>query len=360
MAGPSGPTVSVACLQDYARDRLEAARDFPKTRLLRHVFRLPRLDMTVWFANERFAQLCKARLFERQNSEPAKARAEIHALDAELKGWAPPAKWDEGAGFSSWEFDQILAAGGLRGFYHHDAPSWQIYEPHADVGVQCLPSALGIPPWELASPLRLFLHWAYAAAGLRLTHSATLGSEGRGVLIVGPSGSGKSATTLAGLLNGLDSAGDDYVLVEDDGTAVTAHSLFKTLKQDSDWLLRAGAAPEALGPAQINWRGKIELDAAEITGRPLADRMEIDALLIPEVARATHTSFEKVAAQSAALALAPSAVFQLPGDAAEGYRFFARLAKRLPAYRVRLSQDPAEIAAAIASFLARSLACRLA
>ncbi|HUA77982.1 MAG TPA: hypothetical protein VMA86_09940, partial [Acetobacteraceae bacterium] len=264
-AGSANLVVSAACLQDYARDRLAAAREFPRIKLLHRVFRLPRIDLTVWFASERFAQLCEERLIQRQGAEAAKARAEIYAMDAQLEGWAPPAKWDERTGFSSREFEQILAADGRRGFYHHDAPSWQVYETRTGFGVQCLPNALGVPPWELGSPLRLFLHWAYAAAGLRLTHAATLGYDGQGVLIVGPSGSGKSATTLAGLLHGLDSAGDDYVLVEDDGRAVTAHALFRPLKQDRDWLLRAGAAPEAVVPARSNWQGKIELDAEEIT-----------------------------------------------------------------------------------------------
>ena len=58
----------------------------------------------------------------------------------------------------------------------------------------------------------------------------------------------------------------------------------------------------------------------------------------------------------AALALAPSAVFQLPGDTTQGFRFFAELARRLPAFRVRLSEDPVEIADAIGSFLAREQA----
>jgi hypothetical protein len=352
LAAPATSTVSAASLQAYARDRLRAARAYPKGRLVRREFRLARVDLTVWFTGKAFADLCDRMLVERNYEEPSATRAQIYAMDAEADGWEPPARWDEEAGFSSREFDRILAEGDQRGFYHHDAPSWQFYDRATAVGVQSLPAQLGIPPWEFGSPLRLFLHWAYAAAGMRLTHAATLGLSGRGALIAGVSGSGKSGTALAGLLNGLDSVGDDYVLVED-GPSLVAHSVFAMLKQDREGFRRVGVAIAELDAAEVNWRGKIELDAAKLTGRGLADRMEIRALLLPQIARTRRTEVEGIASHEAALALAPSAVFQLPGDATEGFRFFADIVKRLPAFRVKLSEDPVEIAGAIGSFLER-------
>jgi hypothetical protein len=169
---------------------------------------------------------------------------------------------------------------------------------------------------------------------------------------VGPSGSGKSATTLAGVLNGLDSVGDDYVLVDID-SRVLAHPVFTVLKQDREGLRRIGLPTAAVDNAPANWRGKVELDAAACSANGLAERMEIFALLLPEIARVRKTTLQPVTSHEAALALAPSAVFQLPGDGAEGFRFLAALVRRLPAFRVRLSEDPAEIADVIGSFLAR-------
>lgn len=344
--------VSAADLQAYARDRLGAALAYPKECLLRRHFRLARADVTVWFTSEKLAALCERTLVRRKDEAPSQNRVAIYAMDAEVGDWDPPAGWDEETGFSSRRFDRILAAVNLRGFYHHDAPSWQLYDRAAALGVQTLPTQVGIPPWEVGSPLRLFLHWAYAAADMRLTHAATLGLSGRGVLIVGPSGSGKSATTLAGVLSGLDSVGDDYVLV-DIGSRVLAHPVFTVLKQDREGLRRAGLPTAAVDAAPANWRGKVELDAAACSLNGLAERIEIFALLLPEIARVPRTTLQRVTNHEAALALAPSAVFQLPGDGTEGFRFLAALVRRLPAFRVRLSEDPAEIAGAIGSFLAR-------
>lgn len=343
-------TVSAGCLQAYARDRLAAARSYPKDRLLRRAFRLARMDLTVWCASRNFADLCERTLVERERDDPSATRAEIYAMDAVSVDWDPPARWKENAGFSSREFERILAASNQRGFYDHDAPSWQFYDRATRVGVQTLPAPMAMPPWESGSPLRLFLHWAYAGAGMRLTHAATLGSNGRAALLAGASGSGKSATTLAGLLNGLESVGDDYVLLED-GRRMTAHSVFTTLKQDREGLRRAGISIAALDAGEANWRGKIEFDSAKLVARGLADRMEVCALLLPEIARATRTELDRVSPHEAALALAPSAVFQLPGDSTDGFRFFAGIARRFPAFRMKLSEDPAEIAGAVASFL---------
>lgn len=349
---PPAPTVSELNLPAYATDRLDAAVAYPKARLTRRDLRVARVNVTAWFTSSRLADLCGRTLVRREREDPGTTRLEVYALDASADGWAPPATWDETTPFSSHHFERILAARNLRGFYYHDTPAWQFYDRATGVGVQTLSAELGLPPWECASPLRLFLHWAYAGAGLRLTHAATLGWKGRGALIAGPSGSGKSSTTLVGLVNGLDSVGDDYVLV-DPGPPVVAHAVFTVLKQDREGLRRAGLPSATVDAEPVNWRGKVELDAMRYLPKGLVERMEVTALLIPEIARSRRTTVERITAPEAALALAPSGVFQLPGDTAEGFRLLAGLARRLPAFRLKLSEDGADIAGAIGAFLAR-------
>jgi hypothetical protein len=346
------PRVCYDDLRAYARNRLDAAIAYPRDRLLLRRFPMARLDMTIAFSSEALASLCERTLVRRRPDEASAAGIRVYAIDAGAKGWAPPARWREDAGFASRCFDRVLDGDGLRGFYHHEAPSWQFYDRTTATGVLTLPGPLDMPPWESGSPFRLFLPWAYAAAGMRLTHAATLGVDGYGALIVGASGSGKSGTALAGLLHGLDSVGDDYVLVEQ-GPRVVARPVFAVFKQDRDGLRRAGVARGELDAAASNWHGKVEFDVAKLSPKGLVDRIEIGVLLIPEVARRRRTAIEPATTREAALALAPSGVFQLPGDTAAGFGFLAALVRRLPAFRARLSEDPAEIADAIGSFLAR-------
>jgi hypothetical protein len=339
----------------YAQDQLVAAQVVSKSHLVRRVFRLPRLDLTVWFACKELAILCEGRLFQRREVSPALAHAEVYVLDGSVAGWAQPLVWPEEAGFSSRSFEQSLADGNLRGFYHHEGRSWQFFDPAQSVGVMTLSSPVGIPPWETGSPLRLFLHWAYAAAGLRLVHAATLGLGDEGVLISGPSGSGKSGTTLSGFLNGLDTAGDDYVLIENCG-AVVAYPIFRLFKQDPNGLRRVGLDADAIGNGLLNWHGKIEFDAAHYLGKPFVEKMRIRAIFIPEIARLSRSQIESADARSAALSIAPSGIFQLPGDTASGFRFVADVVRKLPAFRIILSNDPDEIADTIRSFLSKGYA----
>src|SRR5262249_35028195 len=94
-------------------------------------------------------------------------------------------------------------------------------------------------------------------------------------------------------------------------------------------------------------------DPVEIGLPALASQIGIEAILIPSIAREERTVIERASARSAALALAPSATLQLPGNSNEGFAFFAGIARRLPAYRLDLSEDPKEIADAIGEFLAK-------
>ncbi|MCX7304889.1 MAG: hypothetical protein NTV73_11225 [Hyphomicrobiales bacterium] len=346
----AAPDVTPGRLLAYADDRIAAALAFAKGGLIRRDFRLAHLDMTTWFTSAELAELAEAVLVQHESARPFSAATQIYALDAHAGGWDMPARWQDGAGFSSREFERILAAGGRRGFYHHDAPSWQFFDPAAGIGVHTLPAPLDIPPWELGSPLRLFIHWAQAAAGRRLTHAATLGLNGQGALIVGASKSGKSGTTLAGILNGLESVGDDYVAL-DQSASLVAYSVFKTFKQDLDGLRRVGLDPAQTTSARLNWRGKAEFDASRLAPRSFVNRMEIQAILLPRIAHARRTRIEPATPSEAALALAPSAVLQLPGDESEGFRFFTSVAKRLPAFRVWLSEDAVETSDVIGSFL---------
>ena len=343
--------VSREGLADYARQQISDAMAYPETRLNTHRFHLPALDIDLWHADQSMVDLCRHRLVTHNESVSSADHARVFMMDATLESWKRPALWDTDTGFSSREFEQVLAGCNLRGFYHHAAPSWQFYDVLNKTGVHSLPSPGAIPPWETGSPLRLFLHWAYAAAGKRLTHAATLGVEGQGVLVVGPSGSGKSGTTLAGLLNGLTSAGDDYVLVEPTADNITAKALFRMFKQDQGGLTRVGLKPEDIGAGELNWHGKYEFDAQVLAPKGFVHSLNLKGIIIPHIARLPRTQIERVSVQQAALALTPSAVFQLPGDTNDGIRFFSDLARRLPAYRVRLSQEPSEIADAISALI---------
>ena len=126
-------------------------------------------------------------------------------------------------------------------------------------------------------------------------------------------------------MNGLDSVGDDYVW-STRALAVVAHAVFTVLKQDREGLRRVGV-PDSdgrRGAGQLAGQSRDRRGAYLRKG--LVERMEVTALLIPEIARARRTTSSGSRLREAALALAPSGVFQLPGDTVEGFRLLADLA----------------------------------
>ena len=246
-----------------------------------------------------------------------------------------------------------LEEAGLRGDYYHELRYWQLYDPKAGIGVQLMLDASGFPPWEPGAPFRSFLHWDYASRGMRLAHAGTLGVDGRGVMFVGSGGSGKSGTVLAGLLNGLDSVGDDYVLVGlQDGTA--AYPLFRTLKQDPAGWERLGLDARLQRPASLNWQGKYQFRLEDIASRPVPARMAMTAMMVPKVSGTGRTTITPMPRKEAIVALAAPGLMQMTGDRASGFRFFSELTRRLPCYEASLGVDPKEVAETIREFIERT------
>jgi len=76
--------------------------------------------------------------------------------------------------------------------------------------------------------------------GLVPLHGACVGQGGRGALLVGASGAGKSTVTLQCLLNGLDFLAEDSLFVEPHTMLATAVSAFIHVRSDSlRWVERA-------------------------------------------------------------------------------------------------------------------------
>jgi len=232
--------------------------------------------------------------------------------------------------------------------YFPDLDFWQFYDRDRQLGLQLMAQPGSFPEWDPGAPIKNFAHWRLLDDCASLVHAGTLGCDGHGVLLAGAGGSGKSGTVISGLLNGLQSVGDDYVAVEL-GNSVSAHRAFQILKQDTPGLVRAGMP--AIPSSPVNWQGKHSLDIDAIARVPLPTELAVRAICLPEVTQADRTTFRPTGGQDAFLALAPSGINQIPCCGPETFKFAAELSRSLPVYRVSLGTNPVEIADAFADFI---------
>jgi hypothetical protein len=341
---------STADLAAFGHALLADACSLDRSRLHACRFNLPNLTIEAWFSDPAYAGLCARNLAS--GSVPAageQADLTLFLLDSESIGWPPPARWMHDV-YERQAANSELACAGLRGSYLHDPRVWQFYSEPGRIGVQLVRRPGATPAWESGGPLRAFLHWAYAAQRRRLCHAATLGLDGRGILLVGAGGSGKSGTCLAGIANGLDTVGDDYCLVEQ-GEGVATYPLFNILKQDPAGVARTlgDAACKAFEP--LNWQGKYEIHASGLARQPFVEKLEIRAIVVPRVAHAHKSSFRPIQPGLAMRSFAPSSTFQLPDGEHEGIVFAGALCRRLPCLELQLSEDSEEISNEIRAYL---------
>jgi hypothetical protein len=278
----------------------------------------------------------------------------FNLLETRALGWPAPSA-QRGWYGSPRRFEETLKSLGLKGAFpaaEMPAPAdpLSIFDPAAGVGVQLVDKVTDLPPWDSGAPFRILLHFAAACRGWRLIHAATLAVGGKGILIVGAGGAGKSGTCLAGLASGLNTVGDDYVLVAP-GEPLTAFRAYRLLKQDREGLARIpGLAARAAGE-KVNWQNKLELDPEWLFPGCMVEEMRVSAIAMPEIARAQHTQFVPADTQTAFQKFAPSMWAQMPGARASGFMFSAWLTRQLPVFTMLLSENSREIADSARRFI---------
>jgi hypothetical protein len=345
-----------ASLIEFLRGALDRARQDTASLQPIHISRLHRLEIQLLTRNQHYADLVRRRVYGNSEDFGARERCRVAVLSPEDSSLPPPPAWGE-PGFYPREIENLLAHTPLRVTFFHDLRIWQIYDHDERFGLLWLAGPRSYCDWEPGAPLRVFLHWASCFQDMRLTHAGVLGKDGAGVLLAGKGGSGKSGTVVGGIAHGLQSVGDDYVLVEATPDNVTAYPLFQTLKQDLPGLRRLGLEALIAGSRSANWQDKYEFTSREIGGQPLAERLPIRAIVVPRIADVNTSKVRPVSPQRAMLALAPTGLFQLPGERDSGVRFFTNLVRRLPCFELALSHDPADVARTLGTFLAGDLTC---
>jgi hypothetical protein len=233
----------------------------------------------------------------------------------------------------------------------HDFRAVSTFDRATRHGVLWVLSPERVPWWERAAPLRTLLHWALTRPPTRmLVHAAAVGANGRGVLLAGAAGSGKSTTAAACVEAGMSCAGDDYVLLDASANPV-AHPLYGTVKLAADGLaLLPALDAAAAAPARDGEKHVLDLAACR---SGMARAVPVDAVVVPRPTGARYGApvLRPASGALALRALAPTTILQLAGSNRGVLSALAKLVRRVPAYELELGAPPRECAAALAALM---------
>lgn len=353
MPSPSVPDVTLdrRTVVAFLRRILAGAEALPRARLHKRQAAPAGIPLDVWFDDAAEAERLAPRLAnipgDVRGQEQA-PRTQLYMLSAHSIGCDPLPWWDDLGDTNA--FHATVTAAGLCAANPVHARSWQVLDPITGIGVQLARAADDLPAWFAGAPLRHHLHWLLRRRGGRMAHAATLGHDGKGILILGNGGAGKSGTTLAGLAAGLQTVGDDYIALDGSAPAV-ARPLFHLAKQDRAGLRRIPGLAERLAHLPDNWMNKVEFDPASVFPGCYADALQIHAILLPRIAHAPSPRFSPAAHGEAMRTLIPTNLNMFQGEPIDGLDYYGAMVRQVPAYTLDLSDAARDNGAALADFV---------
>lgn len=209
-----------------------------------------------------------------------------------------------------------------------------------------------LPVNERAAPFRLIFQRWLRLRGVHLLHAGAVGLPGRGaVLLVAPSGGGKSNTVLSCLVHSaLQLLGEDYVAV-DGAVPPRAWSVYGSAKLLAADLARFPGLADDLSAVRDEGDGKVALDLGQRHRARLGDGLPLRAILVLAITGNATSRVVPAPPGEAVKAMLTSLLMVLPAARRPLFEFTTALVRKLPAYRLELGRDPAQIAATIEEFI---------
>lgn len=194
---------------------------------------------------------------------------------------------------------------------------------------------------------------AARAQGLMPLHGACVGQDGRGLLLFGDSGAGKSTASLHCLLRGMDFLAEDSIFVTPDTMLATGIANFLHVRCDSLHSLPASSASVIRRSPIIRRRSgveKFEVDLRRPEFRLAASPLKVAGVVFISAQSARQgillTPLRSHETLARFKALQPYAVNQ------PGWATFRKRIAAVPAFELRRGRDPEDAADALQALLA--------
>ncbi len=309
-------------------------------------FRLAGTSVRLRFAGDSLIPAIVPGLAYPVSSTGFEPQCEICLWDSESTGIRlppPPRPWKDFTERGNiWGFDSSRYRSG----YRWGEGSVNVMDRESRQAVFCVPTVKHLPAWVLSSPLRGILHWWMEMNGRQLVHAAAVGCGGRGVLIPGRSGSGKSSTSVACLLAGMEFIADDYLAVALDPEP-RVYRLYTTAKLDPHTLsLFPDLAKRCRAVPQPGF-GKMVLFLEDGFREQLRESLLLKLALRPWISRVPETTLGPAEPHEIERALAWETLAHLPHAGNQTVEFLNRVSHEVPRAAIYLGADRARIPTAI-------------
>jgi hypothetical protein len=204
--------------------------------------------------------------------------------------------------------------------------------------IGCASNADELSLYERGRPLHVPLSLWHKSQDTPLVHAGLVAKEGRGVLLAGPGGSGKSTSAITSACAGFDFLSDDLVAIESspDG-GFMGHSLYSSTFMEPDHLMRFSILAGHALTCRYPFERKHLVLLSQITSLRFAPSCRICALVLPRVCHLPKSHLRLAAKGEALMALAPSSL--LVGDRSRGRESFnkqVKLVETVPCYHLEL------------------------
>ncbi|MGH8323258.1 MAG: hypothetical protein ACRETD_05600 [Steroidobacteraceae bacterium] len=194
---------------------------------------------------------------------------------------------------------------------------------------------------------------AARSQGLMPLHGACVGGEGRGLLLIGDSGAGKSTASLHCLLRGMDFLAEDSVFVTPDRMLATGIANFLHIRCDSLQSLPAASTSVIRRSPVIRRRSgveKFEVDLRRPEFRLAARPLRVAAVVFISPQPARHgVLLTRLRGHEAVVRLQKSQPYAVSQP---GWTTFRKRIATAAAFELRRGRHPAEAADALQGLLA--------
>lgn len=193
-----------------------------------------------------------------------------------------------------------------------------------------------------------FARWARSNDKL-LFHAAAVGTGGKGVLVAGRGGSGKSTFAISCLAEGLDFVSDDYTIITASGP-LRAMPLYTVVALREDMYQRFPRLGKPILEEDGSFRGG--KPQFQVPPERFSPSLDIQAIIMPKIAGDAEPSITRISPGGVLAPLIHSTITQIEfrRDTALIQQMAQRLSA-LPVYEMRMSTDLTKNPAFLRSFI---------